>query len=68
MSRDAEVHVLWHHPMARGDHQLARDGVSARAVKPRSRAPGGSGTCLRDALRSRACEVHGRRDDSGDQE
>ena len=47
--------------MARGDHQLAReDGVSARAVKPRSRVPGGSGTCLGDALRSRACEVHGR--------
>ena len=57
MSRDAEVHVLWHHPMARGDHQLAReDGVSTLAVKPRSRVPGGSGTCLRDALRSRACE------------
>ena len=57
ISRDSEVHVLWHHPMARGDHQLAReDGVNARAVKPRSRVPGGSGTCLRDALRSRACE------------
>ena len=57
MSPDAEVHVLWHHPMARGDHQLAReDGVSARAVKPRNRVPGGSATCLRDALRSRACE------------
>ena len=34
--------------MARGDHQLAReDGVSARAVKPRSRVNGGSGELVK---------------------